>query len=58
MERLQAKLEKLRDAGALESSAFPEDFAGLDSMERQPIPSLQSVTAASKLVEEPAAHGN
>ena len=58
MERLQAKLEKLRDAGALESSAFPEDFAGLDSLERQPIPSLQSVTAASKLVEEPAAHGN
>jgi hypothetical protein len=58
MEHLQAKLEKLRDAGALESSAFPEDFAGLDSLERQPTPLPHSVTVASKLVGEAAALGN
>src|SRR5580658_6063423 len=35
MERLQAKLEKIREAGALERSAFPGDFADLDSLESQ-----------------------
>jgi FecR protein len=58
MEHLQAKLEKLRDAGALESSALPEDFAGLDSLESQSTPSPQSVPAESRLVGEPAARGN
>jgi FecR protein len=55
---LQAKVEKLRDAGALQTSAFPEDFAGLDSLEMQSTLSPQSVSAASRLVGEPATHGN
>ena len=58
MQYLQAKVEKLRDAGALQTSAFPEDFAGLDSLESQPTPSPQSVTAALRLVGESAARGN
>jgi hypothetical protein len=58
MERLQAKLEKIRDAGALERSAFPGDFADLDSLESQSTSSPQTVTGESRLVGEPAVHGN
>lgn len=58
MQYLQSKLEKLRDAGALESSAFPEDFAGLDFLEMQSTPPPQSVTATSTLVGQLAVSGN
>jgi FecR protein len=58
MERLQAKLEKLRDPGALQSSAFPEDFVGFDSLEEHSTAPPQAVTPPPAVLGEPVAHGN